>query len=146
MASNARRINSRARDRRSETLIERAEEEVDGQPTAEELVNQRQARAVLDSVLATMSVETRAVFTLFELEEMTVAEIASLLGVPTGTVSSRLRRAREQFDEQLRATKAALDRLERREFARTIDAKGESAGVLSGTRPVGTPADRQRDT
>jgi RNA polymerase sigma-70 factor (ECF subfamily) len=37
------------------------------------------------------------VFVLFELEETTMAEIARLLGMPSGTVASRLRRARD-FD------------------------------------------------
>jgi RNA polymerase sigma-70 factor (ECF subfamily) len=36
---------------------------------------------------------------LFEIEEMTIREIAALLGIPYGTVSSRLRRARERFQE-----------------------------------------------
>jgi RNA polymerase sigma-70 factor (ECF subfamily) len=36
---------------------------------------------------------------LFELEEMNTFEIAGLLQIPAGTVSSRLRRAREQFEE-----------------------------------------------
>ena len=44
-----------------------------------------------------MPVEQRAVFTLFELEGMTGAEIAELLEVPIPTVHSRLRLAREVF-------------------------------------------------
>jgi RNA polymerase sigma-70 factor (ECF subfamily) len=41
--------------------------------------------------------DLRAVFVLFELEEMPTAEIAEALELPTGTVASRLRRAREEF-------------------------------------------------
>jgi RNA polymerase sigma-70 factor (ECF subfamily) len=37
------------------------------------------------------------VFALYELEELTMAEIASILDLPEGTVASRLRRAREEF-------------------------------------------------
>ncbi len=44
-----------------------------------------------------MPMEARSVFVLFELEELTVTEIARVLEVPIGTVSSRLRRARELF-------------------------------------------------
>ena len=36
-------------------------------------------------------------FILFELEEMTMAEVAALLSLAPGTVASRLRRAREEF-------------------------------------------------
>jgi len=35
---------------------------------------------------------------LYELEELTMAVIAETLGIPPGTVASRLRRAREQFE------------------------------------------------
>jgi RNA polymerase sigma-70 factor (ECF subfamily) len=47
------------------------------------------------------------VFVLFELEGMTMAEIATSLDVPPGTVASRLRRARELFA-------AAVSRIESR--------------------------------
>ena len=62
----------------------------------EELERER-ARATLDSVLAAMDLDLRSVFVLFEMEEMTMPEIATLLAIPTGTVASRLRRAREEF-------------------------------------------------
>ncbi|MGC4070580.1 MAG: sigma factor-like helix-turn-helix DNA-binding protein [Polyangiaceae bacterium] len=44
-----------------------------------------------------MPEELRAVFALYELEEVTMAKIAQLLDIPPGTVASRLRRAREWF-------------------------------------------------
>jgi RNA polymerase sigma-70 factor (ECF subfamily) len=44
-----------------------------------------------------MTEEHRIVFVLFELEQLTTPEIATMLGVPVGTVASRLRRAREIF-------------------------------------------------
>jgi len=46
---------------------------------------------------------------LYELEELTMVEIASVTDAPMGTVASRLRRAREQFQEavaRLRLQKA----------------------------------------
>jgi RNA polymerase sigma-70 factor (ECF subfamily) len=52
-----------------------------------------------------MPSELRAVFTLYEIEEMTMIEIAQVLDLPQGTVASRLRRAREQFE-------ARVDRLQ----------------------------------
>lgn len=70
-------------------------------PDAEELLAQRRARAMLDEVLETLPLDVRAVFVLFELEEMRVPEIASLLGIPLGTAASRLRRGRELFQAEL---------------------------------------------
>jgi RNA polymerase sigma-70 factor (ECF subfamily) len=48
-------------------------------------------------VLGEIPIETRSVFVLFELEELTVPEIADMLELPIGTVASRLRRGRELF-------------------------------------------------
>lgn len=67
----------------------------------DELIDQRRAREILDGVLNAMEEDLRAVFVLFELEEMPTAEIASLLAIPPGTVASRLRRAREEFEVQI---------------------------------------------
>lgn len=101
IASNVRRVQARSSARRADAPIERVETEVDTGPNAEDLVEQRRAREALDAVLDTMTVEMRAVFTLYEIEELTLAEIAELLGVPLSTVSSRLRRARDHFDHQV---------------------------------------------
>ena len=50
-----------------------------------------------DEVLDVMPIDLRTVFVLFELEGMSTVEIAPVLGIPVGTASSRLRRAREEF-------------------------------------------------
>jgi RNA polymerase sigma-70 factor (ECF subfamily) len=73
----------------------------DDAPPPDELVEQRQARALLDRILEDMPLELRVVFVLFELEEMSTAEIAVLLEIPGGTVASRLRRAREAFEDHV---------------------------------------------
>jgi RNA polymerase sigma-70 factor (ECF subfamily) len=65
--------------------------------TPEEIARSRQARAVLDEILDVIPEGLRSVFTLYELEEMTMAEISVLLEIPAGSVASRLRRAREIF-------------------------------------------------
>jgi hypothetical protein len=49
------------------------------------------------------------VFLLHEFEEMNLTEIAAHLRVPRGTVASRLRRARAQIREHLRAVELAWD-------------------------------------
>lgn len=64
----------------------------------EALAEKQRLRAVLQRVLNELPMELRAVFVLYELEELTMAEIASTLELPPGTVASRLRRAREQFE------------------------------------------------
>ena len=53
------------------------------------------------SLLAGLTDELRSVFVLYEIEGQTMSEIAELLGMPVGTVASRLRRAREQFEGRL---------------------------------------------
>jgi RNA polymerase sigma-70 factor (ECF subfamily) len=70
---------------------------VDGTPAADELLERRQARELLRKVLDALPDDLRVVFVLFELEEMTVPAIAELVGIPAGTVASRLRRARSEF-------------------------------------------------
>jgi RNA polymerase sigma-70 factor, ECF subfamily len=66
-------------------------------PSAEELIDQERARGLLDLVLGRMPDELRTVFIFFELEDMTTAAIGEMLGLPLGTVASRLRRARQLF-------------------------------------------------
>jgi RNA polymerase sigma-70 factor (ECF subfamily) len=70
-----------------------------------------QAQAILDTILDKMSDEQRVVFVLFELEQMSAAQIAELLDIPIGTVRSRLRLARAAFEQaiaRLRATERRL--------------------------------------
>ena len=70
---------------------------LDRGPSPEDQLEQRRARALLDAVLDRLSPDLRTVFVLFELEGLEVREIAALEEIPTGTASSRLRRAREEF-------------------------------------------------
>jgi RNA polymerase sigma-70 factor (ECF subfamily) len=65
----------------------------------EEVVAARQARATLNRVLDAMDLEKRAVLVMFEIDEMSSEEIARILGVPVGTVWSRLNAARKQFEK-----------------------------------------------
>lgn len=69
--------------------------------TPEDAALGREARAKLDAILDELDVEKRAVFVMFEVEELPCDEIAALLGVPVGTVYSRLHAARKQFEKAL---------------------------------------------
>jgi RNA polymerase sigma-70 factor, ECF subfamily len=78
----------------------------DERPNPEEATERARKRELLDQVLGAMSVDLRAVFVLFELEELSMAEIARMLELPPGTVASRLRRARETFHREARRLRA----------------------------------------
>lgn len=69
--------------------------------SAEELVDRRRAAELLERVLDAMEDDVREVFVLFEVEELSMAEIAELLAIPPGTVASRLRRGRADFQERV---------------------------------------------
>jgi RNA polymerase sigma-70 factor, ECF subfamily len=66
-------------------------------PRPDELADRNRAVEVLDRVLAELPMELRAVFILFEIEGITMRQIAEIAEIPPGTVASRLRRARGQF-------------------------------------------------
>ena len=104
VAANARRSLRRRREDFNETaLANRA----DLSPNAERLLELRQSRTLLDRLLEEMPDDQRTVFVLFELEEMTGAEIADLLQLAPGTVASRLRRGRESFHAIAKRLRAA---------------------------------------
>ena len=69
----------------------------DSAVAVDEQLGRHQARAVLEDLLQELEMDMRAVFVLFELEELSTVEIAATLEIPMGTVSSRLRRARDEF-------------------------------------------------
>ena len=103
VAANVRRSNHRRREvQAAATLDFRADDALDPEQNAEA----REAAAILDAFLASLSEEVRSVFILFELEGMTMASIAETLNIPTGTVASRLRRAREDFQALVRRVQA----------------------------------------
>lgn len=99
----------RAERARREVLVAEVPEDGGGSvPSPERLLEDERARALLDEVVEQLPMDLRAVFVLFELEELSTAQIAALLELPAGTVASRLRRAREEFEHVARRVKRAL--------------------------------------
>jgi RNA polymerase sigma-70 factor (ECF subfamily) len=89
----------KAHVRREIPCLDSFEGAVSPTPDAEQLLIERRWRERLDRVLAELSDAHRAPFVLYELEGFSVPEIAELLALPLGTVSSRLWRARARFSE-----------------------------------------------
>jgi len=106
MAANARRQLARS--------LEHPSDDIDGAadpgPDAEGLLEAKQARRLLDQVLASMSYEQREVFLLFELEQLSLTEAAEALGVPRGTAASRLRAARSVFQAGVQRLRSQMAR------------------------------------
>ena len=107
VAANARRADVRRREVRGDGVLE---DHADDAPNAEQRAQTRQGLAILDRFLASLPDDLREVFILFELEGLTMAAIAEALHIPAGTVASRLRRAREEFQEMARRFQAARER------------------------------------
>jgi RNA polymerase sigma-70 factor, ECF subfamily len=97
VGARARRSLGRRREEPFESAGEREAHELNG----EQLLERRQARALLDQILDEMPEDLRLVFVLFELEEFSTRQIAELCEIPVGTAASRLRRARADFEERV---------------------------------------------
>jgi RNA polymerase sigma-70 factor (ECF subfamily) len=103
----------------------------------EQLVSQKDARQLLDELLDTLPEELRVVLSLYEFEELRMPEIAAMLGIPTGTVASRVRRARQAFQAAVRRLEAASEfnrpRVSSIPFTRSL----QSTGLQGALQPVG---------
>jgi RNA polymerase sigma-70 factor (ECF subfamily) len=95
VAAHSKRTHSRRREVWDED--DSTSEMVDPGSRIDELVAEKQTRALLDKVLSAMPEELRVVLVLHELEELSRDEIAMALGWRPGTVASRLERARAEF-------------------------------------------------
>jgi RNA polymerase sigma-70 factor (ECF subfamily) len=92
--------------RRREQALADVSDPVDTAPRPDDAASDRQARALLDEALDALPADLRTVFVLFELEELSAPEVAELVGIPLGTVASRLRRAREKFQKAASVVRA----------------------------------------
>jgi RNA polymerase sigma-70 factor, ECF subfamily len=93
----------------------------------DEQIAQHQLRAELDRLVSELPMNLRAVFVLHELEGLPMREIAILVELPSGTVASRLRKARELFEAGLQRAKARLTSESRAILASELPIAGRSA-------------------
>ena len=71
-------------------------------PAAEHRVERDDLVRAVREVIDTLPQDLREVLVLCEMEDRDAAEVSELVGVPLGTVKSRLRRARERFAAEAR--------------------------------------------
>ena len=70
--------------------------------SAQDSANERVlALELFNQVLERIDRDLAQAFVLFELEQLSTPEIAEICAIPVGTVASRLRRAREDFEERV---------------------------------------------
>ena len=100
---NVARNHRRSQLRRREELVDEPPEPP--APEGETPGERAQQRQRLLAALDRLSEEQRSVFVLFEIEELTMAEVAHLLGCPVQTAYTRLYSARSRLESWLREFK-----------------------------------------
>jgi RNA polymerase sigma-70 factor (ECF subfamily) len=71
-------------------------------PSADDAIARAQDRQLVQQALEHVDMDRRAVFILFELDEVPMKDIADSLGIPLFTAYSRLRTARQEFTVAVR--------------------------------------------
>lgn len=92
---------------RRETLVAEIPDGAGTDDPASNVERQRQFDAVR-AVVERLPEDEREVFVLFEVQGMSMHEVADMLGCPLKTAYGRLYRARERFREEFRQSKEAL--------------------------------------
>ncbi len=95
--------------RRYLRLLERLPEP-EASPSSDLAYPQEEAAALMDAFLAGLSPVKREAFVLHVIEELTAAEIAAALGVPTRTVYSRVRAAQAELERFVARRRRQLER------------------------------------
>jgi RNA polymerase sigma-70 factor (ECF subfamily) len=96
--------------RRLEVALDQALPAFASERTPHDDAEQRQELARLDAALDGLDDDKRAVFVLYELEELTLAEIADAVGAPLPTVYSRLQAARKIIQSAFEPGRASAER------------------------------------
>lgn len=97
----------RAFRRRERPVAEVPERATPYDDNPERVASARQARERLRDVLDRMDLDKRAIFVMFEIDEVPCEAIAEMLSIPIGTVYSRLHAARKEFAKALERVEAA---------------------------------------
>ena len=79
-------------------------------PTPSDLAEQNDDVKLLWKLVQELDEPKREVFTMVELDELSVPEVAEILGIPLNTAYSRLRAAREEFEDVLARHSARRER------------------------------------
>jgi len=98
--------NYRALSRHRVELSIVAPEQPDTSPNADEQLITRQELELAELALARVALERRAVLLLHEVEGHSVPEIAESLNLPLNTAYSRLRLARQEYEQAVRRLRA----------------------------------------
>ena len=107
--------------------VEQAPASVAGDHSPEELLTRATLDADLQAALDALPETFRQAVWLRDVEELTYAEIADVLGIPIGTVMSRISRGRRALYDRLRSTRLGEASAER--MARAADDK-QKADVI----------------
>lgn len=107
----ARSHRRRAYLRRETTLMTPPESSSEGvSPNPEEAFEAREEGEELSALLQELDSDKRVVLVMFEIEELSCEAIAETLGIPVGTVYSRLHAARKAFERALSRRNASAAR------------------------------------
>ena len=97
----------RGKDPRTETAVEMV-----AQPGPDRELAVKEAYTALDRALERLPFDQRSIFVLAEIQGFTMGEIATIEGLPVGTVKSRLARARRKMTRRLKQIGDLLDEVE----------------------------------
>lgn len=101
------RVASEYRRRAQRRPIERLPDDItDRAPRPDQQSELKESLRLLSELLDKLDEKRREVFVLAELEQLTVPEIANVLGVNPNTVYTRLRAARKRFEAALERARA----------------------------------------
>lgn len=96
--------------KKKETVhIESLAEEVpfqvpDDSPNPEEIVVNAQIKEAIEKAIVQLKPDFRAIITLCDIQNVSYEDASKILGIPTGTVRSRLSRAREALKSKINGT------------------------------------------
>ena len=100
----AKNYHRKAYRRRERSVVEPPEDRLwvgSGSHDPERALERTRARRAAETLLDRLAPDKRAVFVMFEVEGLSCDEIAEQVGVPVGTVYSRLHSARKAFAKEL---------------------------------------------